>query len=140
MLCKCRWLYHVKLFYLTLFAITTVGAIARPVLGQGAFATTVTTFQVSPTGHTLVERSINDSTQNSQSSVSLTTDSSSGSTQTSNSENGTTTQTNYSYGATSTSVSIETANITRQIEIEVREEFDFNESLIINNAITGYSF
>lgn len=140
MLCKCSWLYNVKLFYITLFSIATAGGIARSALAQGAFATTVTTFQVTPTGHTLVERSINDTTQNSQSSVSLTTDSSSGSTQTSNSENGTTTQTNYNYGAATTSISVETANITRQLEIEVREEFDFNDSLIINNATTGYSF
>lgn len=112
----------------------------RPVLGQVAVGTTVTTFQVSPTGHTLIERNISESTQNSQSSVSLTTNSSSSSTQTSNTENGTTTQTNYTYGATATSVSVETADINRQVEIQVREQFDFNESLIINNASTSYSF
>lgn len=109
-------------------------------MAQSVFATTVTTFQMSPTGHTVIERSINDSVQTSQSSVSLTTDSKSGSTQTSNSEGGTTTQTNYNYGNTATSIAIENVDITREVEVEFREEYDFNEFLIINNATTGYSF
>ncbi len=129
-----------KRIYTILFLLACTGGIAKPAQGQGAFATTVTTFQVSPTGHTITERSINDSIQTSQSSVTLTTDSKSGSAQTSKSEEGATTQTNYNYGSTTTSTTVETADITRQVEVEVREEYDFNEFLIINNSTTGYSF
>lgn len=128
-----------KFFYITLLLAAT-GAVVKPVVAQGVFATTVTTFEMSPTGHTLIERRVHDSVQTSQSSVSLTTDSKSGSSQTSNSEEGKTTQTNYNYGTTATSIAVETVDITREVEVEFREEYDYNEFLIINNATTGYSF
>ncbi|WP_299485388.1 hypothetical protein [Acaryochloris sp. IP29b_bin.137] len=112
----------------------------KPAMAQGVFATTVTTFQMSPMGHTVIERRINDSVQTSESSVSLTTDSQSGSSQTSNSEEGKTTRTNYNYGTTATSVAIENIDITREVKVEFREEYNYSEFSIDNSSSTGYSF
>lgn len=127
-------------YLLTTGLLVFAGVVAKPSVAQNATATTVTTFVVSPTGHTVIERNIHDSVQSHQNSVSLTTDSQSGSSQTSNTEGGRTTQTTYNYGSTATSIAVENIDITREVEVEFREEYDFNEVLIINNSTTGYSF
>lgn len=75
-------------YLLTTGLLVFAGVVAKPSVAQNATATTVTTFVVSPTGHTVIERNIHDSVQSHQNSVSLTTDSQSGSSQTSNTEGG----------------------------------------------------